>query len=192
MKLMFDSHFRKFLEIYEPEITLLDELHLAEDEESVRWFLEDNELTKEQLKEAGISITKSSIKLKPGMRVYIVSMRGQIDPMNTRFRVNGVEFDFLVTLNADYLEIEATALDPEFERILGNLTNPPTTRGEHYLYNYDIVDIIDAINYYNGYESRRYSFAALKAMTKDEVDVMMKRWGNLQTYNAAQKLMEKW
>ena len=51
MELMFSSNNKKFLDLYEPNIIFLDDYYIAEEEYTTAWFLEENNITKEEIKD---------------------------------------------------------------------------------------------------------------------------------------------
>ena len=182
MKLLFDSHFNHFLDLYEPDIVFLDDVHVAEDAEAVQWYLDDWGLTRDDLKNAGLRVNKNTITISKGTPAHIKSMKGTLDPMNTVLQIKDIVIELLITMRADFVEVEVTPKDSTIEKILGSYDSIPPKSVKIDLYGYNVSDIIEAISEFGSYESKRYAFNNLKVMPKDEVVRMMTRWENLQRY----------
>lgn len=75
--------------------------------------------------------------------------------------------------------IEATAKDKEFEALFSKLKNKiPKYEDNITLYGHNIADIISAIDFSFGFNSKRFAQEKLKSMTKEEIDALMIRSKN--------------
>lgn len=172
MELMFSSNNKKFLDLYEPNIIFLDDYYIAEEEYTTAWFLEENNITKEEIKDLGLKIMKNKITIPKGTKAIVKN----IENGEVTLKIGHLVFNTIVTYDGDFCMVDAVAKDKEFEKIISGLRNKvPKEKDNIMLYNYNVCTILDAIEKEYGFSNKRHCIEKLKCLDKSDIESIVKR-----------------
>lgn len=167
MEMMFSSANTDFLELYEPEIILLDNARIAEDSSEVDYFLEETGLTIEELKKnLGFKANKNHIEIPKGTKLKVISMN-KSDRI-TIFEIKGLKIPCYLTYEADFVQVEVIPKNLEFEKVFIS-KNIPKQDTELTLYGINLYNLIIAINDIYNIDDKKYAYEFLKCLQKDKV-----------------------
>lgn len=173
MEIIFNSNANSFLDLYESEIIFLNQVKLCETQEDVLYFLDEYGLTKEDVANAGINISKNVITIPTGTKATVLfSGQGW-----TTLSIKDITFDYNFSYDADQCTIEATCKDGAREAAFAPFNRRlPASDDTTILGKYYISDILEAVAELN-YEGRRLpAFEEMKLMTYDEMQTKLRRY----------------
>lgn len=175
MRMMFDSTYTNFLDMYSPVITFIDEARICEDTLAVDYFLEETELTLSEVKEImHLKANKNHISIPPGTKAKVVSMKSGGEKL-TLLEINGIQFTCYMTKIADFCMVEVEPLNPEFESIFSSV-NIPKKQDNKTLYGINIAYLVNAVDSVYGMNNKTHAYEELKHITKDEAISCYEQW----------------
>lgn len=173
MKLLFDSTCNRFLDLYEPEIIFLDEAKICEDSYAVEYFMEETGLTLKEIKdELGFNANKNHISIPKGTKAKVIKISGGGE--ETVLQVKNVQFECYLTKNADNCYVEATPLNPEFEKVFNN--KRLNKNDNIILYGIKLQDLVEAVNELYGFDNKTFAYEELKLITEQEAVRTYNQW----------------
>lgn len=173
MRLLFDSTCNKFLDLYDPNITFLDEAKICEDSYSVKYFLEETGLTLEEVREElKFNANKNHISIPCGTKAKVLSIKGGGE--ETILQIKNIRFSCYLTKNADTCYVDATPLNPEFEKVFSN--KKVNKKDDTTLYGIKLYDLVEAVNDIYGINNMVFAYEELKLITEKEAIRTYNQW----------------
>lgn len=144
MRLFFDSANTNFLELYENNITFLEDYFVIEGELEVKEFLDDYGVSINDLKSVGIKAFKNGITIPKGTEAIVL----QEKPNETTIEIKDISFE--CNMNNGYYgaEVEVEPINKELNILDKYKKLAPREDCEDILYGYNLYDIVCAVNWY--------------------------------------------
>ena len=166
MKLMFNSESKHFLELYEPEITFCDGAEICADSQAVNYFLDEVGLTSQEVKEElKLAINKNHVAIPRDTKVKVISMGSRHEPCI--FEIANTRFSAMLSYEADFCMVEVTPLNKDFEVAFASKT-PPKEVDNIMLYNTNIYELIQAVDYAYNLKDSKIAYEMLKVMPEKD------------------------